>query len=408
MENSNASPAVKRILNEAKVRLDAEGIDCYSKLTKTQVYEWTKRSAFVKVENSTYRTPMGKANKAPRLIQGASPEFIVLVGPWVMAWQSYIKKKWGINNFATFTSGMSALQVAQKMNVSGAEYLEDDVSVWDASFGVESCADEVQLMSVHGTPQATRQLMHGNVNTRGLSSKGIKYSRPGGRKSGDPYTSVGNSIYNGLYHAFIYQDERKVTFFEMTQQLKMVVQGDDNLLCYPPGAPIKWKSCMLKLGYKADAIPRASLEDCEFCSSRVYETEAGLTFGPKPGRVLSKIGYIIKPPNVHPMSVLRGVALGLLAIAAFVPPVASYANRCVRITEGYEAWFTRDEEWRMKGTRSNLTDVGLAKFCLRHEWTDEMQARLDDSLERWSPGEILDSPEMDWLCDLDTSGPKQF
>lgn len=76
-----SSPAVVKTLRLAHARLLLAGVDCHTRLTAQQVHSWTGRSSFIKIENLSYHTPLGLKEKAPRLIQGAQPEFIVLVGP---------------------------------------------------------------------------------------------------------------------------------------------------------------------------------------------------------------------------------------------------------------------------------------------------------------------------------------
>jgi len=102
LKNSNASPQVKIRILEAYLSLKDQGIDEHTKLTKQQLRDFTKRKSFVKVENMNYKTPLGVKQKAPRLIQGAEPEFIALVGPWIQSLQGYFKKKWGKKTFYSF------------------------------------------------------------------------------------------------------------------------------------------------------------------------------------------------------------------------------------------------------------------------------------------------------------------
>jgi len=79
----------------------------------------------------------------------------------------------------------------------------------------------------------------------------------------------------------------------------MVIQGDDNLLCHRYlDHRIEWVDRMRDLGFDSEATYRRDILDAEFCSNLVYKCDKGLVFGPKPGRVISKLGYFINPPNI--------------------------------------------------------------------------------------------------------------
>jgi len=67
LTRSNASPSVKRVLRKTWLRMRDEGYDENSILTPTELYRWTTRSSFVKVENDLYHSPVGDKDKAPRL-----------------------------------------------------------------------------------------------------------------------------------------------------------------------------------------------------------------------------------------------------------------------------------------------------------------------------------------------------
>jgi len=415
IENSNASPSVKRILRETHERLKAEGIDEDSVLTPEQLHEWTRRKAFVKVENNVYRTPLGRKEKAPRLIQGAPPEFIVLVGPYIAALQAYIKKKWNVNNYVCFTSGVKTTKTAKFVDVPGWTILEDDVSAWDASIGPDLCRFEVWFVKQFGAPRSVVDLMRANVDTHGVTAHGIKYKVPGGRKSGDPYTSVFNSVLNGLMHVWIYHQHVQCPFPQLRSKIKMLVQGDDNLCVHEPTAtPVPWAAKMRELGFEAEAITRSSLYEAEFCSSRIYPTSKGLNFGPKPGRVLNKIGYFVQPPhNFKPLELLRGVALGLFPACSFIPPLRAYIDRCLQITSGITVpdhirRLVYEYEWKMKAVPADPVPETYCELDRVYGWSPSVQSRFETALSKWLPGSRVTFPLLYHMMDCDSSGPQLF
>jgi len=239
------------------------------------------------------------------------------------------------------------------------------------------------------------------------------YKSPDGRKSGDPYTSSYNSFHNGCIHAFIFVTHNQLiskdTVKQSFKKLKMVVQGDDNALRHLPiSIKIDWKTCMLKMGFKADAIKRDNLLDMEFCSNKVYYTDQGLCFGPKPGKVLSKIGYFVNLPNICRNQLMRGVALGLKPSCNFIPPINAYLDRILELTEGSDSVKQRNDEWKLTGTYANYVPETYLTLINNYSWCPNDQALWEKQLSTWQFGEKIDNDKLDYMMNCDTSGPKIY
>jgi len=411
LAGSNASPSVKKQLREAKNRLDAEGIDCYSKLTRTQLHQFTMRKSFVKVENNLYQTEAGEKEKAPRLIQGATAEFIVLVGPWIAALQKRLKRKWHKKNFLCFTSGVSAKNLGTYSDRPGWNILEDDVSAWDTSIRKQLCELEVWLCEQFGAPRAVVDLMTANIMTHGVTMHGWKYKVEGTRKSGDPFTSLFNSVHNALLHLFIYCDSG-VSLNKAKKVLAMLIQGDDNLLLHKLKCAINWVREMRRLGFKSQGIPRKSLDEAEFCSGRFYCTKEGYSYGPKPGKLLAKFGYVVNPPpKTSRLGLMRGIALGLKRQVSFIPPLKSVVDRVLRLTTGVQAEYLA--EWQKREAHKcwwshelETTDEVMHQLYVQYQWGPTIQKSWDATLSKIQFDDKLDTPEARILFDRDTSGPQ--
>lgn len=413
LENSNASPAVKRILRETKASLDAQGIGPNTKLTKALLRQYTKRSAFVKVEENLYSTPLDDLDKAPRLIQGGTPEFIVLVGPALMLIQQFIKSCWNGSHFCYFTSGAQATDTADYItseHVSEFRIFENDVSAFDCSISRPLLELEVWLTKLFGAGTAVCDLMRENISTRGRTHHGIKYKVEGTRKSGDPYTSVYNSVLNGLMHIYCVV-KSGVEVHNLHQHVRMLVQGDDNLLRHSPHLQIDW-SILLRLGFKAESIYHNDLVHAEFCSSRLYKTNKGMCFGPKIGKVLGKYLSFVNPPlNVDPEALARGVALGLKASTSFVPLLREVVERTLELTKGKKPAYQHPHEpWKMVHTSGLVADEGYARYMLQEVY--ELTPFLTDEALRFIKtfkfGDVISAENRGlWVVlDKDTSGPK--
>lgn len=363
IKNSNASPAVKAAVQRARSKLDMEGITENSVLCRTQLYKWTQRKAFIKMENNMYSTPLGTTWKPPRLIQGAQPEFVALVGPTFMTIQAEIKRCMSIKDSICFTSGVSSIDAANHVNIPGWNIFENDVSSWDASMDEELGNLECWIAGELGAGRAVTDLMKANVRTHGFTSHGCKYSIPGTRKSGDPFTSCFNSLLNALLHLYCFvrgQAERKDIFWDNRRALKrltleilrlirMLVQGDDDLAAYHPSLRPRF-DLLLKLGFKADNIHRNNIMEAEFCSCHMFRLKDGrLSFGPKMGRLLMKFLSFIEPPlHENPLSMARGVAIGHYPAASYIPGLKQVLDRVLFLTAGVKAVKPKNDDYKMK------------------------------------------------------------
>lgn len=415
LKRSNASPGVKRKLAVCFERLAREGIDIDTKLTRQQLYMFTKRSSFVKVENDLYTSPYGRKNKAPRLIQGATPEFICLVGPWIMAVQDLFKRRWSKKHFICFSSGLSAESAALFIDSGHGSWLEDDLGKFDSSIRQPWCEYEVWLCKQFGAKRAVLDLMRANIQTHGTTTHGWKYKCQGTRKSGDPYTSLMNSIINGLSHLFLYCKWTNKTVLEARLSLKMLVQGDDNLMRHTDVEQFDWQAGMAGLGFDSEAVYRSSRDLVEFCSSRLYSTSDGICFGPKPGRVLAKFGYVIDPPShVSAESMMRGIALGLEKNVAFIPPLKVVVDRVLELTKGKKAWFSpkrfssfaaQDEDTLPIQKIHGSTVETMLNLNLNYDWDYGKQKAFEDHVKSMNFGDTYDCI-IELLLDKDTSGPQ--
>jgi len=405
IRNSNASPSVKAACQRAKIKLNGMGVTENSDLSRTQLYKWTTRKAFIKMENNLYSTPLGNTWKPPRLIQGLPPEGIALMGPTFMTIQSEIKRVWGLQFPVCFTSGVSAINAACHVNIPGWKVFENDVSSWDASM----CADlgylECWLANWMGAGRAVVDLMVANVKTHGWTTHGCKYSIRGTRKSGDPFTSCFNSLINGFLHLYCFV-RGGASLGRVLKHVRMLVQGDDNLLVHHPTLKPRF-DLLASLGFKADNIYRKHLLHAEFCSCRVFALKDGrVAFGPKLGRVLLKLLCFVEPPLYeHCFSVARGVALGFVGATSYVPGLRRIVVRILELTSGHKAYKPRSEDFKMK------FDAGQGDYIVNLYHSDRVYAAAamkSHFIPFWKQvnfGDVLDVPCHIPMFERDTCGP---
>ena len=83
--------------------------------------------------------------------------------------------------------------------------ITNDGSRWDATMNRRLLKSEYQVYSTYPIrAKPKRALAKSLYKTTGVTKHGIKFSIDDTRKSGDPNTSVGNSIINGTASSFVY------------------------------------------------------------------------------------------------------------------------------------------------------------------------------------------------------------
>jgi hypothetical protein len=409
LANSNASPSVKAVLSKTFLKLKQDNINYNSKLSGSQKKLWTIRKSFVKVEHLLYRSRSGRKHKAPRMIQGAQPEFVCLMGPWFAALQSRIKKRWGANNFLCYVSGVKSKVAANKLFDITGPFLEDDIGTFDSSVHRLWLEYECWLSKRFGAPRAVLDLQRANIDTRGKTSHGWRYRVKGGRKSGDPYTSLYNSVLNACMHLYLYHTYTNKSITSIKSSLRMLVVGDDNALRHVENAKYPWVRDMARFGFNSEALYRDRPSQVEFCSNRLVPVKDGWVFCPKPGKVMAKLGYFIDPPkNVSNESLLRGTALGLLKACSASPPLVAYLNRILQLTIGHEAYTPPLEEWKMDYDVSVPTSETWAVLYDTYNWDVQRQVLFEQSLAGMVFGDEFQTPLVSTFYDIDTSAPRHY
>lgn len=380
IRRSNARPSVKKKLVRVWKIMCRKRITEWTRFTDKEVRKHTKRATFIKVENELLHANGVVVEKAPRLIQGAQPEFINIVGPWIMSLQDFFKRKYGgADENLLIASGLTSDKIAEWMNSMHGAVLENDISKFDSSICYELMELEAWIFNLYSPPDAVKQLIQGNLNARGSTHGGIEYFIPGTRKSGDPYTSLGNSLLNLLMHVFIVSESRKISAIKAKHSIKMVAAGDDNVSkCIYPNIP--WKDSFLRLGFKADCIPRVGLEDAEFCSNLFVRQDDKLYMCPKPGRVLAKLGCFRNlPKTVTKEQAIRGTVLGLYNSLSFIPAMKRLFDQILDRTSGLRAWSSRKQDWDV------LRHAPIPESCSQAVYRRYF-GKLDNILQgkRWS------------------------
>jgi hypothetical protein len=406
INNSNASPMVKIGLRKDHESMKAGGFDENTRYSKAELSKYTLRKAFVKVENLTYTTPSREpVTNAPRLIMGATSRFNNTVGPWITGLQHRLKRRWNLLFPIKWSCGMSARGAATKLMEHIGRKLEDDISKFDSSVCVKFLQYERWLFKRLGAPRAVLDLCQANIKLKGVTTHGFRFKCPGTRKSGDPYTSLGNAVLNAVMHLFLlHKAYPNKTCVELLSMMVMLVCGDDNAMSVGGDKVVDWVRGMSRLGFKSKAIYRDKFWEMEFCSARLVPVRNGYTFVPKIGRVMAKLGYFINPPNEIPSSVVRGTALGIYTACSAVAPLRAYLDRLLSLTQGSREVMPINDEWKMSYEWCESTPETLCVINDIYFWDEQRQRLLEADLSRMQLEFDFTSPLVLGLYDMDTAG----
>jgi hypothetical protein len=323
--------------------------------------------SFVKRENVMKQSQLGVQDYSPRLIQGRTPSYQVITGPYTLALSKYLAREW--SRFSSggilYSSGLTANELghwfetrmnAWSSNVKQYAIVENDCSLWDGTLEVPAIKHELRFYRKYTRPsRVVQQTMDMQVTTKGITPHGVFYSVDGKRKSGDGNTSCGNSIINGHVHA--YQITRAACQVAKNTGAKynmcdsdhtvgcgaysggdsvhdMAILGDDNIMFMAMDVA---QELLANQTFSLYGLrPKFKLVTpftAEYCSGRFWPSHIGIIWGPKIGRVICKTFYAItdlKPTDYK--AHLRGVCLGLAKDVAHIPILRVVVARTLQLT----------------------------------------------------------------------------
>jgi len=281
--------------------------------------------AHVKIEKLLKVTPDGPEDFAPRCIQAFTSEANVLLGPFAHAVSAYVKKRLASGSLL-FGAGMNAEVMGAAFASIPDDYvcMEDDFSLYDSTEGEEAFKLFFQIMDDFGIRRYSdvRKVLHAQLKTYGTTRQGLRYSVPATMKSGSSTTSLQNSLLNLITHLFVVCEITGKTCAEVLEHVKIIVNGDDNVLAYPQSwkglTPTRIKQEFEVLGLVAKPV-RKTKRTVVFCASRPWPVKGGgCVMGPDFARHAGKIGLSLLDPG-DADAWMGGVLKGYKNVSLHVP-----------------------------------------------------------------------------------------
>lgn len=380
---------------------------------------------FIKREKQMLFTKSRYVPAKPRVIQGVCPHAKAAFGLWFVNYSLYLKFTWNINNQIWYCCGATTDEFKYWINyhidrLGGADNVYvfcTDFSKYDVTQGELMIKSENQwykmlgFCNLPGANEFLEQRLYARVY-----GKGVKFSVPGTRKSGDNDTSSGNTRTTGMV----------MSFFLLLQKIKeyaMVVLGDDNF-CLIPRRYINsfmiFKQRFIehcrRLGFIAKVQIEKVIIKAEFISCRFYPTSDGFIIGKKPGNVLTKLGWILKKATTkytreYANSLLLAIIKSYLPTATHVPFLRTYLQVVSNYLESRGVTPATDLyelQYKIKGTvylADEETEVAFEEcYGISVHLEKEFKCKLISAIEQFGLPCLIDSEIVDGLFSVDNAG----
>jgi hypothetical protein len=294
-------------------------------LTKHQLSKLAIRKSFVKKEKLLVEDGFD-----PRLIQGVANELNCILGPWMVAFNEQLKRSWSFDHFITYASGVDAVKMGSWANSSVFETtVSNDFTRFDATIGASAYALERYIYVRHGLRGKALHVFDMQQHTRGVTTHGVKYECPYTRKSGDPNTTIGNTLINALVQYYAYRKQYPTAIFPFTSMFRVLVGGDDSVTAVRFNPDLNGvRNTIQALGFKPK-IEVSTILETEFYSSFFCASNHGYVLTPHLGKTLAKMGFsLVRYKNGHAW--LRGVIEGNYKLFSHIPFMRVYFDNLLR------------------------------------------------------------------------------
>lgn len=224
----------------------------------------------------------------PRVIMPTSDRYLVELGRYISALEEGISQsKWFAGRT---TKGMTYAEMGAIFNKLVKELADPvcyciDFSKYDAHVSVELMKIEHDIYLKMLPDDHLRYLLSLQLNMRGRSAFAL-FSRTGGRASGCPNTTIGNTIINILVHEDL---SRQYT----NKSVRYLCMGDDAIVLAERFVSI-WPSNAYEAYGLKGKMEQKEIELAEYCSGHFMKTESGYTFVRELNRMLRKLPKTVK------------------------------------------------------------------------------------------------------------------
>lgn len=332
--------------------------------------DWTRvfrHSAFVKREKAA------KDGK-PRGIQSADPLYNTLVGPDVYSFSLIMQTQWHSDFFLTYSPGLDQVRHGAWLNSRSPFNMvaqSEDYGLFDTTMSAPSQSLVIALLLLFLPSCDVNSLLLLNLQTVGKTKSGANYRGNPSVKSGDPSTTVFNTVFNGLVTAYQINQHDPIQRLSSCppdrQTYSAIVGGDDTLILHRSNVPDLDGGFEKSLGLQPEYEPTTNIESATFLSAQFVPANVdGLdtyVLMPKVGRILTRFGWgLTGPHDKYAARVMRGNALGLHQFHR-MPIIGSFISKHLELTSHLPAVILRNYNLMHNSTASVIKPNHLT-----HDW----------------------------------------
>lgn len=316
--------------------------------------------SFPKIESVIKSTTEGAIPYDPRNIASRDPQHNVVTAPFIHAMSDLLAKMWCIKEEygLVYTSKVSADAIGEYFynSLQGINRVvaEGDYKRYDTTIHIGFLLLERDYYALCGASQTVLESLTRSIKTVAYDKFGTKFSVDGVRHSGDPNTSCGNTLIQGLATTFCLakclNKEKPPSPKETwnTLELYSVFLGDDSSLSMLDKICIvQYTKYLRGLGlqlepklYKNDEIRYYST----FCSARFVpvrrcsDHSLTMVLTAPIGRLFAKVGYYTQTPEkMDSMMLVKGDALSRIQDCHCIPFSSHYWKHIIKILSSTKA-----------------------------------------------------------------------
>jgi hypothetical protein len=265
----------------------------------------------------------------PRNINGCTPEYNVILGPFIYAINNEVKECWNVDNPVYYTSGATVNQLGSWFEkwsdkFGSPTYVENDFSRFDSTISPEMLEIEFDLYELYHPSRTQRQCLQAQIDCYGQTREGFYFKVKGTRKSGTPNTSLGNTYLNVMVHLYAMETIGYRPGFDFA----LMSVGDDMLMILGPHAEVGLVSRTItavcrSVGFEPKVKTNTRKCEVEYCSKVFWPSDKGTIAGVKIGRFLTRHGWSTKPllPGETPAARMLAVAQTMQTLSSHIPVV---------------------------------------------------------------------------------------
>lgn len=279
--------------------------------------------------------------KDPRIIQPTTPEYNVITGPWVSAFQKHLHDVWDLQHWAT----MGCSRDARDLGIWSLQFpnvIEGDFARFDATITLTALRTFQRICRKFGAPADVIWAFKQRERRCGFTRVGIRFTVEATMDSGNTYTYLLNTIWNVLIQTYSYYRlvQHKMTFAKFTKHYRILASGDDSLVLVSDYLKnlCNLKSVVplvAKLGCRLEILDE---DFYSFCSMYFWYVNGQIApvAGLKPGRVLRRFPWLMRPQEDW-RAQLKGNILGVWPLVHHVPILREYFIAHLELLTGVDA-----------------------------------------------------------------------